>query len=226
MGVALRRRPRRAKPRRRAAVLATTESSVARRAFDVVGALSLLLLSGLVLLLGMAAVACTGRPIFFGHRRLGQGGWPFLCWKLRTMTVDAEEQLDREPELYERYVRNGFKLPAGADPRVTMIGRVLRHTYVDEIPQLFNVLRGDMSLIGPRPIVEAELSNYGRRAEDLLRVKPGLFGAWTSLGPRRPPYPIRARLELEYVRSRSWLGDLRILLRSVPVVLRGQSDRM
>jgi undecaprenyl-phosphate galactose phosphotransferase len=202
------------------------EHSRARRLFDVTGATLLLLLSAPALLLGMLAVACTGRPIFFGHRRLGQGGWEFLCWKLRTMTPDAEAQFEREPELYELYLRNDFKLPGSADPRITPVGRVLRHTYIDEIPQLFNVLRGDMSLIGPRPIVAAELRNYGRRGEDLLRVKPGLFGAWTSLGRQRPPYPIRARLELEYVRSRTIAGDLRILLRSVPAVLRGQTDRM
>ena len=202
------------------------EHSRSRRTFDLMGALLLLLIAGPALLLGMLAVAFTGRPIFFGHRRLGQGGLPFLCWKLRTMTADAEAQLDREPGLYESYVQNGYKLPASDDPRITLVGRVLRHTYIDEIPQLFNVLRGDMSLIGPRPIVDAELRNYGRRAEDLLRVRPGLFGAWTSLGRQRPPYPIRARLELEYVRSRSLAGDLRILLRSVPVVLRGQTDRM
>jgi len=225
MGVALRRGPRRAKPRRRTAIV-TVPHSFSRRTFDIVGATMLLLFGFPALLLGVAAVTLTGRPIFFGHRRLGQGGWPFLCWKLRTMTADAEAQLDREPELYEEYVRTGYKLPANADPRITLVGRVLRLTYIDEIPQLFNVLRGDMSLVGPRPIVEAELSNYGRRADDLLRVKPGLFGAWTSLGRQRPPYPIRARLELEYVRSRSLTGDLRILLRSVPAVLRGQTDRM
>jgi lipopolysaccharide/colanic/teichoic acid biosynthesis glycosyltransferase len=202
------------------------ENSRARRAFDIGSASLLLLLCAPALLLGMVAVAFTGRPIFFGHRRLGQGGWPFLCWKLRTMTADAEAQFDRQPELYDQYVRNGYKLPAASDPRITVVGRVLRRSYIDEIPQLFNVLRGDMSLIGPRPIVEAELRNYGRRGEDLLRVKPGLFGAWTSLGHRRPPYPIRARLELEYVHSRSLASDLRILLRSVPVVLRGQTDRM
>ena len=224
MGVALRRGPRRAKPRRRTAPV--IQHSRGRRLFDVLGATLLLLLSAPAMLLGMLAVSFTGRPIFFGHRRLGQGGWEFLCWKLRTMTADAEAQFEREPELYELYLRNDFKLPDSADPRITRVGRILRHTYIDEIPQLFNVLRGDMSLIGPRPIVAAELSNYGRRSEDLLRVKPGLFGAWTSLGRQRPPYPIRARLELEYVRSRTFAGDLRILLRSVPAVLRGQTDRM
>jgi lipopolysaccharide/colanic/teichoic acid biosynthesis glycosyltransferase len=199
---------------------------VGRRLFDVTGALLLLLLSWPALLLGMLAVASTGRPIFFGHVRLGLAGRPFRCWKLRSMTVDAEEQLDRQPELYERYVQNGFKLPPNGDPRITWVGRILRRTYIDELPQLLNILRGEMSLIGPRPVVEAELSNYGRRGDDLLRVKPGLFGAWTSLGQRRPPYPIRARIELEYVRARTFQQDLRILLRCIPVVLRGQSDRM
>jgi lipopolysaccharide/colanic/teichoic acid biosynthesis glycosyltransferase len=139
------------------------------------------------------------------------------------MSVDAEERLDREPELYELYVRNGFKLPAASDPRITLVGRVLRRTYIDEIPQFFNVLRGEMSLIGPRPIVDAELRSYGRHADDLLRIKPGLFGAWTSLGRQRPPYPIRARLELEYVRNRTVREDLRILRRSFRAIIAGQT---
>ena len=197
-----------------------------QRAFDVTLAFVLLLAFSPLLLLAIVAVSFTGRPILFGHRRLGMGGVPFTCWKLRTMSVDAEAQLDREPDLRERHRQNGFKLPAGEDPRITVVGRVLRRTYIDEIPQLYNVLRGEMSLIGPRPIVEAELRNYGKRGAELLRVKPGLIGAWTSLGRARPNYPQRAYLELDYVNRRSVFRDLRILLRSVPVVLRGQSDRM
>jgi exopolysaccharide production protein ExoY len=227
MGVAVRRRANRARPARRAAVPAAPIGGSGQRIFDIAGASLLLLLGAPALLFGMIAVAFTGRPIFFGHLRLGQGGRPFLCWKLRTMTVGAQEQLHRETGLYRRYVQNGFKLPLHTDPRVTWVGRLLRRSYIDELPQLFNVLRGEMSLVGPRPIEEADaLRNYGKRSADLLRVKPGLFGAWTSLGRRRPPYPMRARLELEYVRRRSFVRDLRILLRSVPVVLRGQSDEM
>jgi lipopolysaccharide/colanic/teichoic acid biosynthesis glycosyltransferase len=192
---------------------------------DIVGATALLLLSSPLLLVGVALVVLTkGRPVFFGHERVGMGGKPFRCWKLRTMKVDAEQMLDRDPALMERYKANGFKLPNGSDPRISPIGRVLRRTYVDEIPQLVNVLAGDMSLVGPRPVVPAELGLFEDGAGVLLEVKPGVFGAWNSLGRSRPPYPERARLEVEYVRDRSWSRDMRILGRSVIAVLQGQGE--
>jgi lipopolysaccharide/colanic/teichoic acid biosynthesis glycosyltransferase len=95
---------------------------------------------------------------------------------------------------------------------------------VDEIPQLFNVLVGDMSLVGPRPIVPEELELFGPEAHVLLVIKPGVFGAWNSRGRDRPPYPMRAQLELDYVRTRSWRRDLVILVRSIRAVLQGQGD--
>ena len=196
-----------------------------RRAMDVLGAGILLLLTlPLLLLGGLLVLAGSGRPVLFGHRRVGAGGRPFRCWKLRTMTPGAELWLDSDPGLRERHSRNGFKLRVGEDPRVTPVGRWLRRTHVDELPQLFNVLAGTMSLVGPRPVVEPELVHYGEAVEALLAAPPGIFGAWTSRGRRRPPYPERARLELAYLRTRSTGQDLRILLRSVPVVLRGQED--
>jgi len=170
-------------------------------------------------------LAGDGRPVFFGHRRMGKGGRPFTCWKLRTMKRGAERWLAADPQLRERHARNGFKLPAREDPRVTPVGRWLRRTHIDEIPQLLNVVNGTMALVGPRPVVESELAEYGEEgAAELLGARPGIVGAWTSRGRRRPPYPERARLELAYLRTRSLSGDLRILLRSVPVVLRGQED--
>lgn len=196
-----------------------------QRLADVVAATTLFALASPLLLLGIVLVAGTkGRPIFFGHERVGRGGKPFRCWKLRTMKVDAERALDRDPALMERYKANGFKLPNGSDPRITPVGRLLRRTYIDEIPQLLNVLAGDMSLVGPRPVVPAELDLFEDHARVLLEVKPGVFGAWNSLGRARPPYPERARLEIEYVRRRSWTGDMRILGRSVLAVLQGQGE--
>lgn len=196
-----------------------------RRAVDVAGAALLLLLAAPFLLAGVAAVLVfSGRPVFFGHVRIGLWGRPFRCWKLRTMTRDAELRLAHDPVLAERYARNDFKIPLSEDPRVTRVGRWLRRSHLDELPQLLNVLAGTMSLVGPRPVVEDELRHYGDGAAELLALRPGIFGAWTSRGRRRPPYPERARLELAYVRSRSIPGDLRILARSLPVVLRGQGD--
>ena len=196
-----------------------------QRLLDIVGASTLLVLSLPMLIAGIALVwIAGGRPIFFGHRRLGLGGRRFRCWKLRTMSADAEEALDRNPTLRETHRSNGFKLPTSTDPRVARWGRILRRSYVDEIPQLFNVLVGDMSLVGPRPIVPQELELFGPEAHTLLAVKPGVFGAWNSCGRDRPPYPMRAELELEYVRTRSWIRDLTILVRSIRAVLQGQRD--
>jgi lipopolysaccharide/colanic/teichoic acid biosynthesis glycosyltransferase len=210
------------------AVLGTTTSrgDLVRRVFDLTGAGLVLMVTLPLLLLGTFAVLFyTGRPVFFGHERLGRGGKTFRCWKLRTMSVDAQERLERDAALRLRHRSGGYKLPTESDPRVTIVGRWLRRTHLDELPQLFNVLRGDMSVIGPRPIVAEELALYGERANDLLMVKPGIVGAWTCLGRERPPYPERARLELEYARHRTIAWDVRILLRAIPAVLRGQPDR-
>jgi lipopolysaccharide/colanic/teichoic acid biosynthesis glycosyltransferase len=196
-----------------------------RRLADVVGACVLLLLTLPMLAVGTAAVLIgSGRPIFFGHVRLGREGRRFRCWKLRTMGVDAERHLEREPGLKAKYVANGFKLPVDGDPRITTVGRWLRRSYLDELPQLFNVLNGTMSLVGPRPIVPDELVHYGPAADELLHARPGMVGAWTSCGLRRPDYPERAQLELDYIRNRSPGRDLVILARSIPVVLRGQVE--
>ncbi len=200
-------------------------SSPFRRVFDVLAALILLLASSPFLIAGMIAVWLgSGRPVLFAHRRLGQAGRPFRCWKLRTMHADAERALDEAPALKARYVANGYKLPASSDPRVTGVGRVLRRTYIDELPQLFNVLNGTMSLIGPRPIVPAELENYEPSADELLQERPGIIGAWTSHGRARPPYPERATIELDYIRNRTLRRDLAILLRALPVIIRGQPE--
>lgn len=175
-----------------------------------------------LVLAALAALIMQGRPIFFGHRRLGRGGTPIVCWKLRTMHVGAEDQLEDDTELGRRYRKSGFKLPSAEDPRVTRLGKWLRKTYVDEIPQLFNVLRGDLALVGPRPIVEDELALFGDHQAELLSVRPGIVGAWACMGPARPPYPERAEIELAYVRRRTIAGDVMILLQSVGAVLQGE----
>lgn len=196
-----------------------------RRAFDVSSAVVLLIVAApLLLLTALAVMLDSGRPILFRHRRLGKDGVSFNCWKFRTMAVGAQDWLERDPGLKRQYVDAGFRLPSAQDPRVTRIGRWLRRRHLDELPQLFNVLAGCMALVGPRPIVAEELVHYDGRSAELLSVRPGIVGAWTSLGRRRPDYPARARLELDYVRNRSAMTDLVILVRSVGVVLRGQEE--
>ncbi len=220
MSVVLRRR------RPRPIIIAPAErNETLRRVIDVTLALLLLIVCLPVLLFGMLVVLIgSGRPVFFGHVRVGRNGQPFRCWKLRTMDPDAEERLRHDPELRDRHARNGFKLPVREDPRVTRVGAWLRRTHVDELPQLVNVLNGTMSLVGPRPVVEEELVHYGGDRSVLLSVPPGVTGAWTCRGRQRPPYPERAYVELEYLRTRSLAGDLRILLNTFPALLSGQED--
>lgn len=198
----------------------------AKRAFDVVVTLLLLVPAFPFLLVSALLVKLTSRgPIFFGHTRLGLGGRTFRCLKFRTMVDGAEAWLDADPELKARHRRNGFKLPRGEDPRVTKVGRFLRYTHLDELPQLLNVLRGDMSLVGPRPIVTEELEHYGDWKDEFLSIRPGIFGPWTAKGGTRPGYPERAEVELSYPRSRSGVwGDLIILIRNLPVLLNGQEE--
>jgi exopolysaccharide production protein ExoY len=191
-----------------------------KRAIDVVGAIVGLLLSLPVLLVvGIAIRLDSPGRILFAHTRVGRNGRPFRCYKLRTMCHDAETQLARDEALMSAYRENGFKLPAHADHRVTALGRFLRTTSIDELPQFWNVLLGDMSLVGPRPIVAAELGHYEPHRERLLSMKPGLTGAWAVSGRSRIGYPHRASIELGYVHNWSIGGDLKILAQTVGVVL-------
>jgi lipopolysaccharide/colanic/teichoic acid biosynthesis glycosyltransferase len=198
------------------------ESRVHRAAEVAIAALLLILASPILVVTALAVFLFSGTPILYGHVRIGRNGKPFRCWKLRTMAADAEERLNGDALLRRRYVKNGYKLSEAEDPRVTRIGRLIRRTYIDELPQLVNVLNGTMSLVGPRPVIEEELSEFEPDIRELLSLRPGIFGAWTSRGRSRPDYPERARIEIDYVRSRSIRTDAAILLRSLPVVLRGQ----
>jgi lipopolysaccharide/colanic/teichoic acid biosynthesis glycosyltransferase len=191
----------------------------ARRLVDVAGSLLLLILLAPVLV-AVAGVVWRrlGRPIVFVQERIGRGGRLFRLYKFRSMVADAESILKASPEIYRRYVASNYKLPEDEDPRVTPLGRFLRRTSLDELPQLWNVLRGDMSFVGPRPIVPEEIAEYGDYARLLLRVKPGLTGLWQVSGRSRVGYPERARIDLRYVGQRSLGRDLQILLRTVPVV--------
>ncbi len=188
-------------------------------------ATALLAIAAPILLIAALAVKLTSRgPVLFGHRRCGKDGVAFMCLKLRTMVSDAEAWLERDPALREEHRRSGFKLPRMRDPRVTRIGHLLRFTHLDELPQFFNVLRGDMSMVGPRPVVPDELAWYDGRRGQLLSVKPGVFGAWTAQGRHRPDYPARVEVELSYIDNTSLWRDLRILARNVPVVFTGQVE--
>jgi exopolysaccharide production protein ExoY len=194
---------------------------IAKRVADVVlSVLALVLAAPIIALLAViVSVESHGSPIF-RHRRIGLRGQPFDCLKLRTMRADAEERLRADPVLYEEYRRNHFKIQEERDPRVTQFGAFLRKSSLDELPQLWNVLRGDMSLVGPRPLVQDEIDLYGEDRGLLLSVRPGITGAWAVSGRHDVGYPDRCAMELDYVRHWSLVEDLRIALRTVRVVLR------
>jgi exopolysaccharide production protein ExoY len=198
--------------------VASGERSLAYRCFravvDALLALALLMVAAPVLLVVAVLVHRTGGPIFFSQKRMGRGGEPFKMYKFRTMARDAEDRLKRDPDLHAKYLANGFKLPADEDPRITQIGRVLRRTSLDELPQLFNVVRGDMSLVGPRPVVEAELAEYGNLVDAYTALKPGLTGYWQINGRSDVGFPERADLDAYYHDHRSVRLDLRILART------------
>lgn len=193
----------------------------ARRAIDIVASLCLIVLLMPVLLLIALLVMLTdpGAPIF-RHKRVGVGGKTYGCLKFRSMRTGAERRLvqllEKDPALRAEWLRD-FKL--SNDPRVTPIGRLLRYTSLDELPQLFNVLAGSMSLVGPRPIVGEELERYGRFATYYISVKPGLTGLWQVTGRSSVSYRRRVAADVLYVRSRSYALDFRILLMTVPAVL-------
>jgi lipopolysaccharide/colanic/teichoic acid biosynthesis glycosyltransferase len=194
--------------------------AAAKRTLDVVGsATGLLLAAPLLVILAFAIRVDSGGRVLFVQRRIGRYGRSFPCYKLRTMCVDAEARLNDDRTLRATYEANGYKLPVDCDPRVTRFGRFLRATSLDELPQLWNVLRGDMSLVGPRPVVPEELAHYGAARDVLLSVRPGITGAWAVQGRSSVNYPERADIELTYVRSWTVAEDLRILGRTVGAVL-------
>jgi lipopolysaccharide/colanic/teichoic acid biosynthesis glycosyltransferase len=192
-----------------------------KRALDIVGAIVGLVLAAPVVLLLVPLIRLgSPGPAVFAHVRLGRDARPFRCYKLRTMCADAESHLDRDPHLRAAYRANGYKLPSSEDRRVTPLGRFMRLSSLDELPQFWNVLRGDMALVGPRPIVGEELEHYAERDRRLLlSVRPGITGAWAVGGRSRIGYPERARLELDYVRGWTFARDLRILARTAGAVL-------
>jgi Undecaprenyl-phosphate galactose phosphotransferase WbaP len=194
-------------------------SSIAKRSIDILGSSTLIvLLLPVLLTLGFIVSRDGGSPIF-GHERVGRGGRTFRCLKFRSMVHNADkvlaDLLARDPQAREEWNRD-FKLKN--DIRITPIGRILRRTSLDELPQLWNVLRGDMSLVGPRPIVEKELPRYGADARYYLVVKPGMTGLWQVSGRNNVDYATRVSLDVSYVKEQSVLLDMSILVRTVKVV--------
>ena len=196
--------------------------SAVKRTVDFAGcAILLVVLSPLIGAIALVVRRTSPGPALFRQKRLGLKGEPFTLYKFRTMRSDAEQILKSSPALYEKYVQNNFKLPKGEDPRLTPLGKFLRATSLDELPQLFNVLIGEMSLVGPRPIVPHEAVQYGDSGTLFMSAKPGMTGHWQVSGRSEiAEYRKRVELDLEYIRDQSLGKDIEILLRTVPAVLR------
>jgi len=202
-------------------VLTAPAGRRSKRAFDVVASIALIVLFGPLLLLIALAVRCDGGPALFGHRRIGAAGTSFRCWKFRSMVLDSEavlaQTLATDPVARAEWDKD-FKLRN--DPRVTPLGNFLRKSSLDELPQLFNVLKGEMSLVGPRPIVAAEVERYGQAMEEYRACKPGITGLWQVSGRNDVDYAERVELDRRYAWSWSLKGDLIILVRTLGVVAR------
>ncbi|MFB4159241.1 sugar transferase [Geomicrobium sp. JSM 1781026] len=153
-------------------------------------------------------------PVFFKQERAGKNGQMFMIYKFRSMAIDAEDRLKRDTNLYEKYVENNYKIEPQEDPRITKLGEFLRKTSLDELPQLINVLKGEMSLVGPRPVVKPELEEYGDHLDKFLSVKPGVTGYWQVSGRSDVVYPERIDVELYYVYNRSLKLDIKILFKT------------
>ena len=169
-------------------------------------------------------VKCTSKgPVFYGHKRIGRNGKEFKCWKFRSMAIDADKQLEKilaeNPKMREEWERDRKFTD---DPRVTKIGKILRKTSIDEIPQFFNVLTGEMSFIGPRPVTKPELEKYGSKADYVLTVKPGLSGMWQISGRSDTGYEERITLDSYYIQNWSVWLDLWIIIKTIYVVLKGK----
>ncbi|MEQ8964380.1 MAG: sugar transferase [Azospirillaceae bacterium] len=195
-----------------------------KRLFDICGSIALIVfLAPLMVAIALVVTVTDGGPPVFIHIRIGAGGRPFPCIKFRTMAVDADRRLAMllrsNPDIRAEWEANR-KLER--DPRITAIGGLLRKTSLDELPQLFNVLAGHMSLVGPRPIVRTERRRYGDRLPLYERHRPGITGLWQVMGRSRTSYDERVDLDAWYARNRSLVLDIRLLLLTVPAVVRGR----
>ncbi|WP_065372857.1 sugar transferase [Ensifer adhaerens] len=193
---------------------------ISKRGFDIFAALlALVFLSPLFLMLVALVKFSDGGSIFYGHRRIGHNGKSFRCLKFRTMRTDGDrilqEYLRSNPAAYEEW-RATRKLQD--DPRVTVVGSVLRKLSLDELPQLINIVRGEMSIVGPRPVVQDELELYDQAAVYYLQSRPGLTGLWQISGRNDVSYAARVAFDTHYVQNWSLLSDFSIVVKTIPAV--------
>lgn len=191
-----------------------------KRVLDlVVGGLALILAGPIMLLTALAIKLDSSGPVFFRQQRVGKWGQPFVCYKFRSMYVDAEE---RKRELMAHNEADGPVFKMENDPRVTRVGRVIRKLSIDELPQLINVLRGEMSLVGPRPPVPEEVEEYAFHERRRLEAIPGITGLQQVSGRSDLDFKRWVELDLRYISEQSLWQDLKILLKTIPAVISGK----
>ncbi|MDY7021694.1 MAG: sugar transferase [Cyanobacteriota bacterium] len=208
-------------PLRGLSVLQNLDGEFLKRSFDILFSLSVLILfSPVYLLLALLIVLSSPGSVFYVQQRVGKNRKSFDCIKFRTMVSNADEMLtqimETSPHLRQEFQDN-FKLKQ--DPRITWIGHFLRVTSLDEFPQFWNVLKGDMSVVGPRPLVAEELHKYGRHMDKILTIKPGITGLWQVSGRNDIPYPRRVQIDLYYVNFTNFWIDLSIIIKTIGVVI-------
>jgi len=195
-----------------------------KRTIDIIGAIcGIILLSPVLIVVGIMNKLDSKGPVFFGHKRLGINGEFIKVYKFRTMLPNAEELLKYLTPEQELEFSKSFKFEN--DPRITRFGQFLRKSSLDELPQLLNILKGNMSIVGPRPIIEIEIEKYGIYGDKLLSVKPGLTGNWQASGRSDTTYEERVKLDMDYIDCRSIWMDLMIIFKTVGVVVRKQGAR-
>ncbi len=192
-----------------------------RRIDILIAGTALVLLSPVLLVVAALIKLQSDGSVIYRHRRIGFGGRPFECLKFRTMVENGDvilrHHLEQDPVAAQEWLRTRKLV---RDPRITRLGYFLRKTSLDELPQLINILTGDMSCVGPRPVVADELKLYGDKATDYLRARPGVTGLWQVSGRGRSTYEARTDLDAKYVREWSLSKDLLILLRTLPAVMK------
>ena len=190
------------------------------RLFDILISMSALIVTfPVVFVISIILFFLNGKPIIFKQIRLGKNGEKFQILKFRTMRSDATDILKEDPDLFKKYLENDYKLPANEDPRLVKLGSFLRKTSIDEIPQFFNVLKGDMSIVGPRPIVPEEIERYEGFEKLFRSFKPGITGLWQITGRSDIEYPQRKYLDLLYIENKSIMFDIKIFLKTIKIVL-------
>lgn len=190
-----------------------------KRIADIIlSSIALIILSPIFLIIGLIIKLDSKGPVFFAHTRIGKNGKIIRIYKFRTMVQNAENMIRNFDEKQMEEFKKNYKLKN--DPRITKVGRFLRNTSLDELPQIANILKGELSIIGPRPVIEEELELYGNKKDKFLSIVPGLTGYWQANGRSETTYEERMKMELYYVDNCSWWLDIKIFFKTIVSVLK------